>query len=67
MIDDDVPSPCICVCKMDPALGSPQDRAAGGLCVGCRRTLDEIIEWGTATDTRKRAILDVLRTRGPAA
>jgi predicted Fe-S protein YdhL (DUF1289 family) len=42
---------------MDPSRGSMADRAAGGLCVGCLRTVDEIIEWGTATAGRKLEIL----------
>jgi predicted Fe-S protein YdhL (DUF1289 family) len=55
--DDDVRSPCISMCTMDPSRGSMADRAAGGLCVGCLRTVDEIIEWGTATAGRKLEIL----------
>ncbi len=55
--DVDIPSPCVSVCKMDPARGSRADRDAGGLCVGCLRTIDEIVEWGTASDARRRAIL----------
>lgn len=31
-----VPSPCIKICQMDPMLG---------LCIGCRRTLQEIADW----------------------
>lgn len=31
-----IPSPCVKICQMDAALG---------LCVGCRRTLDEIAGW----------------------
>ncbi|MDB5913987.1 MAG: hypothetical protein JWP22_2662 [Ramlibacter sp.] len=40
------PSPCISVCRMD---------AVTGLCEGCLRTLDEIAEWGGATDAQRRA------------
>lgn len=61
--EDAVPSPCISICKMDPAAGSPEDRAAGGLCVGCLRTLDEIVEWGMASDERKHAILAIVNRR----
>jgi len=60
---DDVPSPCISICKMNPILGTADERAAGGLCVGCLRTIDEIIEWGTATDDRKRAIVAAASSR----
>jgi len=40
-----VPSPCISVCRMDPA---------GGLCHGCLRTIDEIIAWGRMDEQAKR-------------
>jgi uncharacterized protein len=46
-----VPSPCISVCRMD---------AATGLCEGCLRTLDEIAEWGMASDDAKRALWQTL-------
>ncbi|TMH69644.1 MAG: DUF1289 domain-containing protein, partial [Betaproteobacteria bacterium] len=35
-----VKSPCIKVCQMDPQ---------HGLCLGCRRTLDEIARWASFT------------------
>ena len=60
---DSLPSPCISVCRMDPQRGSPADRAAGGLCVGCLRTIDEIVEWGTASDRRKREVLATIASR----
>jgi predicted Fe-S protein YdhL (DUF1289 family) len=44
---DDVPSPCISVCRMD---------ASGELCVGCLRTLDEIAAWGRMADGDKREV-----------
>ena len=49
-----VPSPCISVCRMD---------AATGLCEGCLRTLDEIAEWGMASDDAKRALWQTLVER----
>ena len=52
----DVPTPCVSICKMDPRMGSAAERAAGGLCVGCHRSIDEIIAWGTADEADKRAI-----------
>lgn len=53
-----VPSPCISVCRMD---------AATGLCEGCFRTLEEIAEWGMASDAEKRAMWATLVERaGPA-
>ena len=64
--DDPVASPCISICNMDPLAGSAGDRAAGGLCVGCLRTLDEIVEWGTASNDRKHAILATVSRRQSA-
>ena len=49
-----VPSPCISVCRMD---------AATGLCEGCFRTLDEIADWGMASDDAKRALWQTLVQR----
>ena len=54
--DRDVPTPCVSICKMDTRMGSMAERAAGGLCVGCHRSIDEIIAWGTADDADKRVI-----------
>lgn len=45
--ESNVPSPCISVCAM--ALSS-------GLCRGCLRTIDEIADWSTMSDTGKRAV-----------
>jgi predicted Fe-S protein YdhL (DUF1289 family) len=49
-----VKSPCIDVCRMD---------AAGGLCEGCLRTLDEIAGWAAAPDEQKRLILAAIAQR----
>ena len=62
-VDQAVPSPCISICKMDTAAGTADERVAGGLCAGCGRTLDEIVEWGGASNDRKRAILDAVAAR----
>jgi len=43
-----VASPCIGVCRMNPATG---------WCEGCLRTLDEIASWSRASDADKRRIL----------
>lgn len=61
--DEPVPSPCISICQMDAAAGNDLERAAGGLCVGCQRTLDEIIEWASANRKRKFAILASVAAR----
>lgn len=42
-----VPSPCNSVCRMN---------ADTGWCLGCWRTLDEIVAWGRLDDEAKRAI-----------
>jgi predicted Fe-S protein YdhL (DUF1289 family) len=57
MIEAAVPSPCIDVCRLD----------AQGLCVGCRRTIDEIAEWSRASEARRREILGELERRRAAA
>lgn len=43
-----VASPCIGVCRIDPATG---------WCVGCRRSLDEIAAWGALDDRARREVL----------
>lgn len=42
-----VPSPCVSLCKMD------MERQ---YCMGCLRTIEEIIAWGKADDDYKRAV-----------
>jgi predicted Fe-S protein YdhL (DUF1289 family) len=34
-----------------------------GLCEGCLRTIDEIVQWGNADDESKRAILSCIEQR----
>lgn len=50
-----VPSPCIQVCRIDPA---------SGLCQGCLRSLDEIAAWPNLSARDKRLVLDRVATRG---
>ena len=52
-----VPSPCVDICRLD----------ARGLCVGCRRTIDEIMEWPHATEARRRELLRELAQRTTVA
>ena len=40
-------SPCIALCKLN------EDE----ICVGCKRTIDEIVNWRTYTDNQKLAVL----------
>jgi uncharacterized protein len=51
-VDDEVPSPCVSVCKLTELSTSQPDQ----LCAGCLRTIDEIASWGSASATEKRAI-----------
>ena len=51
---DDVPSPCVSICEMNPH---------DGLCRGCFRTLDEIASWSVLDAAAKRAIVDALPAR----
>jgi predicted Fe-S protein YdhL (DUF1289 family) len=47
IIPSPVPSPCVSLCKMD------MERR---YCMGCLRTIEEIIAWGKADDDFKRAV-----------
>jgi len=49
-----LPTPCIGVCVMHETTG---------LCTGCLRTIDEIIDWGLAPEERKRQIWIALEAR----
>lgn len=53
---DSVASPCIGVCQLD----------AQSVCVGCARTMSEIVEWPRAAAERKRQILGAVRARRAA-
>jgi predicted Fe-S protein YdhL (DUF1289 family) len=54
----DIPSPCVGICRLDPATG---------LCAGCMRSLDEIAAWPAATSAERLAIVQRLRARRRAA
>jgi predicted Fe-S protein YdhL (DUF1289 family) len=47
-------SPCVKVCQMDPQRG---------LCLGCRRSLDEIARWAGMSDAERERILSELSAR----
>lgn len=51
---EDVPSPCVKICSMDPATG---------LCRGCHRTLDEIARWGGMSARDRREVLAKITLR----
>jgi predicted Fe-S protein YdhL (DUF1289 family) len=48
------PSPCIGICRIDPATG---------WCQGCWRTLDEIADWPMLSVREKDALLFRLKDR----
>lgn len=51
---ENLPSPCISVCRMD---------AVSGWCEGCFRTRDEIAGWSGATDAGKRVVWTLIEQR----
>lgn len=55
--DTPVPSPCISICRIDPA---------AAMCEGCFRTLDEIAAWSRMDDAGKRIVWRSLVQRAQA-
>jgi predicted Fe-S protein YdhL (DUF1289 family) len=51
---ENVPSPCLSVCRMD---------GRAGVCEGCLRTIDEIRLWSTASDGQKKAVWALIAQR----
>ncbi len=54
---ENVPSPCVSVCRMN---------ASSGLCEGCARTLDEIARWSTMAEGDRRAVWARIEQRAHA-
>jgi predicted Fe-S protein YdhL (DUF1289 family) len=50
-----VMSPCIGICMIDPQ--------GSGLCLGCKRTVEEIGRWMMLDDAERQRILNELPTR----
>ncbi len=50
---DNPPSPCIRVCTLDE----------NDVCVGCRRTLDEIVAWAGLSPEEQHAVIARLAER----
>jgi len=50
MATETVRSPCVDICKLDSDF----------VCIGCRRTIDEVLKWPEYTDEQKKAVLDRL-------
>jgi hypothetical protein len=54
MTEENLKSPCVKTCVLDPG---------SGLCLGCGRTLDEIADWSGLGDDERRRILAELAAR----
>ena len=50
-MNDEIDSPCIDICTIDPNNGE---------CIGCGRTLDEINNWTNFDNLKKKQILENL-------
>lgn len=48
-------SPCVKLCRID------QERA---LCMGCLRTIDEIVQWASMSDEQRADVMASLPARG---
>ena len=49
-----IESPCTGICRIDPVTG---------WCVGCARTLDEIVRWGATNDVDRDSVMAALPAR----
>lgn len=58
VVDHSVPSPCLSICQIDNS---------DDLCIGCKRTVDEIREWPILSADDKRAVLARIAERKAAA
>ncbi len=54
---DEIESPCVKICLIHPETG---------LCLGCKRTLEEIASWSRLTPEERRAIMAELPLRQAA-
>ncbi|HCP19528.1 MAG: DUF1289 domain-containing protein [Candidatus Puniceispirillum sp. TMED52] len=54
MKTEQLPSPCISICQIDPA---------SGLCVGCYRSRAEIASWRSLTWDEQRDLIHTLHDR----
>ena len=53
-MNDEIDSPCIDICTIDPN---------GGECIGCGRTPDEINNWTNFDNLKKKQILENLNAK----
>lgn len=51
-----VPSPCVHICALDDE----------DICIGCQRSMDEIVRWGRMDDAERRQVLARCAARGRA-
>jgi predicted Fe-S protein YdhL (DUF1289 family) len=49
----DIKSPCISLCQVNEE----------GVCIGCKRTLEEISEWSIMSNYEKKCILEGIKFR----
>lgn len=49
-----IESPCLSICAIDPAHKH---------CVGCYRSLKEVVQWGRMTDADRKAVMGDLAAR----
>ncbi|VTU30187.1 putative Fe-S protein [Variovorax sp. SRS16] len=54
MLPNDLPSPCISICRM---------HRPSGFCTGCLRTIDEIAGWSRMDDATKRRVWRAIELR----
>ncbi|MGE5682986.1 MAG: DUF1289 domain-containing protein [Bacillota bacterium] len=52
--NEKIDSPCTGICRIDKV---------SGYCIGCLRTINEIIAWPSNTIDEKRRILDLIEKR----
>jgi predicted Fe-S protein YdhL (DUF1289 family) len=53
-----IESPCVKICTLD---------ARSGLCLGCRRSIDEIARWSSMDDAERARIMAQLPARDAPA
>ncbi|WP_144395548.1 DUF1289 domain-containing protein [Pleionea sediminis] len=55
MSDQQPPSPCIAVCKLET------DQFGIEICKGCYRTIDEIVQWSRMSASEKNNVLERIK------
>jgi predicted Fe-S protein YdhL (DUF1289 family) len=58
VVDDDVKSPCVNICRMNETTG---------YCEGCFRTIDEIAGWSQFSPDEQRGVIAALARRKASA